>query len=400
MGPTNTDPPVAVAVDASDNVFVVRTGKDLFYVQKLDPSGNELWRRSYGAGAFATSNRFRAATDAAGRLVVVGEFSSTGDFDGVSLAALGNGDAFVVLLDPAGDILWRRTFGSADKYWDSGIDGSPGNWAGVDTGPTGVAFDAAGDVLLVGDFGGHVDFGSGVLDPANGSNFVTKLSGADGTPLWGHPIAGSWLPLVAADPGGAVVVASTVEPEGGVLVTKLDAAGVPLFQAKFAGGASAGPRAVRVDGSGNILMVGTFEGSGPDFGQGALTGGGTFNDFLVSLAPGGAVRWTGVLQGPGFIANARLDVDAQGDAVVATECEGPVSYGGMSIAPKASRDICLVRFDANGAPLATGLFSTALGDTLSDMALTHTGEAVIAGGSGDLYGGGMSLPPYVTKVSM
>src|SRR5262249_41962204 len=153
---SSIDIPQAVAVDAAGNVLIVSTQfapgaspDAAFYVTKLDPAGNTIWSRAYGKGSDTDSYRLTAATDAAGDLFVAGEIVAAGDFGGVPLSVVGSGDAFVLALDPNGDGIWGRTFGSPDQVWQPGVDG-PGSFVGATTGASSVAVDAQGNVLLAG----------------------------------------------------------------------------------------------------------------------------------------------------------------------------------------------------------------------------------------------------------
>src|SRR5262249_45258362 len=158
---------------------------------------------------------------------------------------IGSGDAFAVLLDNDGDLIWSRTFGTPETVWQQNPDG-PGANVHVPTGASDVAFDAAGNVILAGEFMLHVEFGDGTLDAANGADFVVALAAADGKTLWSNQIAQSWLPYVTADPSGDVIVGSTFQSaSGGVLITKLDAGGALLWSKSFPGGGLAGASAVK-----------------------------------------------------------------------------------------------------------------------------------------------------------
>ena len=85
--------------------------------------------------------------DAAGDVFVTGWFEGVAlDFDGASMANRGHADIFLAKLDPKGKQLWRKRFGDAEAQ-----------------APAGLAVDVRGNVVLVGTFGGAVDFGGGEL---------------------------------------------------------------------------------------------------------------------------------------------------------------------------------------------------------------------------------------------
>lgn len=396
----------AVAADAAGNVYVVGAADVdsvfVFSLTKLGPDGAQLWRRTYGDGAYSNAYRMSAAADAQGNLVVAGEFGGSGDFGGSTLASVGSNDAFAVLLDGAGDVRWARSFGTAAQVWTTGGDDVGGSYVGASTGASDVTFDAAGNVVLVGEMERPVDFGAGPLDPAAGDDFVVTLAGPSGASLWSRGVADCWVPHVAVDGAGAVVVAATYRHDGsfmdGVILHKLDGGGSTLWTRTFPGGSGAGPSAVRADAAGNIVIAGSFEGA-LDFGTGPLAGGGSFDAYVASFDPAGATRWAGVFGGPDFVANSRLVVDAAGETLLAADCRGTASYQGVSVTAAAGQDICLLRLDASGQPLSTGLYSGTFNQRLEDMAVTPAGTVVVVGlsvddeGSGAMAGFVGTVPP-------
>ncbi|MCP3105494.1 SBBP repeat-containing protein [Myxococcus sp. K15C18031901] len=160
-----------VAVDASDNVFLVgvaeggldgntRVGNRDMIVTKFDTAGNKLWTRQTGAAGKNTQGR-RAATDAAGNVFVSGW--TEGGMDGNAL--MGVQDFFVVKYDSAGNKLWTRQLGSSgNAVW---LYGS--------------ATDAAGNVYLTGQSGGGLDGNPNTT--AAGDVFLSKYD-TSGTRQW------------------------------------------------------------------------------------------------------------------------------------------------------------------------------------------------------------------------
>ena len=79
------------------------------WVVKLDQSGTILWQRALGGSAFDIGQDVIETTD--GNILVVGASSSI-DGDVLSGQA-GGGDAWVVMLNPEGELLWERTLGGS-----------------------------------------------------------------------------------------------------------------------------------------------------------------------------------------------------------------------------------------------------------------------------------------------
>src|ERR1041385_4431973 len=122
------------------------------------------WSRIFGGDGTARIND--AVLDAEGDTVAVGSFSGALDMDHVTLTSNGALDVFVAKIGSDGRTIWARSFGSAE----------------LDRGD-GVAVDREGNIWIVGDAAGAIDFGLGTLEgPALGSLFLAEYS-PDGTPL-------------------------------------------------------------------------------------------------------------------------------------------------------------------------------------------------------------------------
>jgi len=135
-----------------------------------------------------------------GSVVVVGAFEGSADFDpgpaSVVLDSAGGRDAFVVKLDAAGRFLWARALGGTS------LDRAHG-----------VAVDGDGNVWVVGEFQGTVDFDPGPgafpLTASFYDGFVWKLDAA-GEFRWAGLVGGAsddGARAVAADDGAGVLVA-------------------------------------------------------------------------------------------------------------------------------------------------------------------------------------------------
>lgn len=239
FGDANGQRGTVIATDAMGNVVVAGslgggaisfggasvTG-DIF-VAKFDPNGNHLWSKGYAGFA---SKAAGIATDSSGAVVVAGSFLGSIDLGGGSLAGSTDGSAFVLKLDAAGNHVWSKSFAYTEA--PSGAASS------------GLAVDASGDVLVVGDFSGTVDFGGGPL-------MTTMLPSSGKTDIF---------------------------------VVKLAPNGNHVWSGDYGNGDYAHAAAVAVDGSGNAIVTGYFQGS-IDFGGGPLTSAGGKDLFVAKLAP-------------------------------------------------------------------------------------------------------------------
>ena len=271
----------STAVDYGGGMLGTRGGTDIF-VAKYSSTGGYVWAKTVGG----TGSDLGAgvAVDGAGNVFVTGYMSATVDFGGGSLVSAGSLDAFLVKYSSAGAHVWSKRIGGTTS--DQG---------------TGVAVDGSGNVFVVGNFTGTVDFGAGPVTSAGSQDiFVIKYS-STGAYIWSKQFGGTGLDNlrgVAVDGNGDVFVTGdflntisfggpTLTCAGGsieadVFLAKLSGVnGSHLWSKSFGDGdAVQSGYALAVDGAGNVAVTGYYGGS-IDFGGGALPYG-QLNDIFVA----------------------------------------------------------------------------------------------------------------------
>jgi len=193
--------------DPSEEDWLSPVGLPDAYITCIDPTGDYVWARNWG-----TAEAKDVAVDGSGGVYVVGSFKDTVDFDpgdGVeNRASNGARDIYVSKLDVAGNFKWVRT-------WGGSIDNT---WYFYDGGEA-VAVDSEGSIWVGGCFVGSADFDPGPGEfiltsvSAYSDAFLSKLDSA-GEFVW----AGNW----GGDSGsswGNVTCDVCAEPDGNVLVT-------------------------------------------------------------------------------------------------------------------------------------------------------------------------------------
>lgn len=102
---------------AAPNTVYSNGSHDIF-LAKIDGLGNVLWSRRAGGSSYDSGGG--VALDDFGNIYITGYFSSTADFDIVTLISSGGDDAFVAKYDNNGNFKWvSRTFGSG--VYDLGV---------------------------------------------------------------------------------------------------------------------------------------------------------------------------------------------------------------------------------------------------------------------------------------
>lgn len=371
-GDVNDDRGNGVAVDGSGNVFAVGhfvgtidlggasplvstlisasmgPSQDAYLV-KYSSTGDHLWSKSIGGDALDQARG--VAADGSGNVVVVGSRqSSMIDFGGGVQYALASDDIFVAKYSPAGGYVWAKTLGG----YGSDVANA-------------VATDGSGNVSVVGAFDVSitgVNFGGGALFSAGSTDvFVVKYS-STGTHLWSKRFGGSGLDgatAVAVDPSGNVVVVGyfngTVDFGGGSLVS---AGGNDIFVAKYSGtngahlwskrlGTSTSeiPNRVAVDSYGDVVVIGSFTGS-VNFGGGALASAGA-EDIVVAKYSGadGSHVWSKRFGSTGSDVGYGVAVDQSDNVVVTGYFSGSVDFGGGALTA-SSYDVFVAKYSPGG----------------------------------------------------
>ena len=167
------------------------------YVMKVDECGATQWYYRYG-GPDEEGGKFVRQTSNGG-YIIAGLARSWG---------AGNYDAWLVRLNPQGQLQWSRTFGTGNDDFGLATDETP------DGG------------FLMGGFWGS---------PRTG--FILKTNAA-GTPLWQRNVglSNAWVNYVEALPGGDIFIAGQYSgPYGGqdVFAARLNSLGNPIWTRSY-----------------------------------------------------------------------------------------------------------------------------------------------------------------------
>lgn len=267
-----------------------------------------------------------------------------------------------------------------------------------------IAVDASGNAIVTGSFWGTIDLGGGALSsPSSWDVFVAKL-GPDGTHLWSKCFGEQTTEAqsVAIDVSGNVIIVGyfdgIVDFGGGALVSM---GSVDIFVAKFGPdgahlwskcfGDSIGQlaEAVAVDASGNVFVAGHFGGS-VDFGGGELVSAGIQDIFIAKLGSDGTHLWSRRFGDRADSETRDIAVDSWGNAVLTGSFSGSIDFGGGALASAGSWDIFVAKFGPDGAHLWSKRFGDEEYQAAPAVAVDAAGNVIIAGPSGGTvdFGGG------------
>ena len=388
LGGSATDVGYGVAVDASGNA--VMTGRvestvdfgggvvcppAAVFVSKYSQSGAAMWSKCLGGDLGGGTGR-AVAVDGNGNVLVTGKFSGTVDFGTGPITSAGATDIFLAKYSAAGDPVWSRAFGG-----------------GMNDAGNGVAVDRGGNVVLIGTAGGGSDFGGGPI-MANGYSIVVAKFSPTGAHLWSKGIGDSFSNsgnAVAVDPSGNIAVTGAfsgpIDFGGGALISaavdiflaKLSPTGGHLWSRRFGSALAVhAGNGVACDGSGNVLVTGSFENS-IDLGAGWTTSFAHKDMFVAKYSPAGDYLWSRLAGGLFDDAGRGIAVDTSGKVVVTGTFQAAVNFGAGSLTSAGRTDIFVARYAGDGTPLGAQRFGGADFDAGNAVAVDAGGRPVVTG---------------------
>ncbi len=344
LGGSGDDHAFAVAVDASDNVYVTGMtqsvdfptagtppqganagGEDVF-VTKLAPDSALIYSTYLGGSGNEWGTGI--AVDGAGNAYVTGWTDST-DFPTAGVpsqaANIGNEDAFVTMLDPTSALVYSTYLGGSGQDRGAGIAVDGAGNAHVTGFTDSTDFPTAGTPSQVANAGNHRDAFVTKLDSTSALVYSTYLGGFGDDMSTGIALDGSGNAYVTGSTNSTdfPIAGSASQPAssgfGDGFVTKLSPTSALLYSTYLGGSANDSSNDIAVDGSGNAYVVGyTFSLDFPTAGSPPQTahGGGFYDGFVTKLSPTSALVYSTYLGGSGSDGAEAVAVDAVGNAYV------------------------------------------------------------------------------------
>lgn len=342
----------ALAVDASDNVFVTgyasgASGHYEFATLAYSSAGVPLWTNHYTSSATADNQPTAIAVASNGNVFVTGSSWDSGQRDMVTMAYSNSGVP-----------LWTNSFNGPANDSDEALAIAVGNdgrviVAGYSQGAgasnpdfTTIAYSNEGVSLWTNHFNGTGnDFARNVAVGADGTVFVTgqswgAASGYDcatvaysgnGVPLWTNRYDGQFgeeMPMgISVGSNGNVVVTGNSQGNGGpqdFVTLAYSAAGVPLWTNRYNGPADNHDSAMAVaqNASGNLFVTGY-----------SYATNGTPDYLTIAYSAGGVPLWTNSYDGPisGDDTPNGIAVSSDGDVYVAGRSAGTNNYWDFTV---------------------------------------------------------------------
>ena len=391
LGGPQADNGAAVAVDPGGGVIVAGTyqgtatvggvpldgaGQIDFFVAKYAASGAVQWVRPFGGpGNDAATS---VAVDKMGNVYVAGASDGALTLGGSSFGQTSATGAFLLAIDPFGNVANAKAYGG-DAYGTV----------------VGVAVAADGTVGLCGSYKGQIDLGGGPITAAQGTyagfaaTFDASLKLAFAQPLGTSATAvaqslafnaSGQLAVVGTFSGTGTFGGAALTSAGGndVFVTTFDATGAGLASKSIGGLGQDDGRSVTFDATGDLLIAGGFADS-VDFGGGAVTSQGALDAFVVKLTAGGTFAWAKTLGGAGVDEAVAVAVDASGGVLLGGEFEQTMTVGATPLTSAGDKDVFAVKLTSSGSLAWGKRFGSLQADEGAGVAFDAKGNGLLTG---------------------
>jgi hypothetical protein len=268
-----------------------------FLIFNITTSFSQSWVNSLGSTSVDQGKKI--VKDAAGNSYVTGFFSGTMSLDGSNvLSSAGKRDIFLAKYDASGNLEWARGVGGAED--DEGKD---------------LAIDNLGNIYLVGEFKGFVDF-----DPSIGLALKNSQSESD-------------IFIAQYDISGTFVRVNTIAGSGVDLAGNLE-----------------------LDNSGNIYITGLFGGT-LDFITGSstddLVASQSIAAFVAKFTPTGSYVWAKKTENASFIIFNDLTIDHTGNLYLTGAYQSSTDFdpgiAANTLPLSGNTDAFLVKYNTNGS---------------------------------------------------
>ncbi|HEY0480896.1 MAG TPA: SBBP repeat-containing protein [Kofleriaceae bacterium] len=353
-----------------------KAGSDAFVV-RIDPAGKIVWARTFGAGRDDVANGVAVRGD---RVVVVGQFLDGLDLGELKHGAAGSDDMFAVAFDLHGEPQWLWAAGGIDSDGANTVAATPdGGW------------------IIGGSFSRTLEVQGAVLVSRGGTDAILVKLAATGELEWVKQFGGRYNDTIShvavdargnlyiqgvfrdtADWGGAPLTAHGGS-DNDVVLAKYDANGDHLWSAGFGNAFNDVAGGLTVDPAGNATMVGSFDKS-VSFGSGDdHTSLGEADAFVARFTTEGKLVWARSYGAEREDIAFGVAADAAGNTVTIGWFQGSVDFGSGAQVSKGNKDVFALKLDPAGGLVWVRTWGDHDHDQGRAVAVDDSGSAIVVG---------------------
>lgn len=321
---------------------------------------------------------FAVASDSAGNVVLAGRVAGVATLAGDLPAPAGNHDAAIAKFNLDGQLVWARRPGGSGR--DSALD---------------VAIDADGNALVTGFFQDTGDFGGTSAHSAGHRDvFVAKYDSA-GALEWLRRAGGPRIDEgrgVAVDGNGNVLVTGgfegqayfadnmsiTAEKGSHAFVAKYDSNGTPLWVRQAGGNNYTWGNSVASDSVGNIVIAGAFAKTAT-LDDVTLESAGNLDIFISKYDPDGNLVWAKSVGGKGREIAYSVTTDQADNVLVAGTFSRTAKFNDIRLKSVGGRDAFIAKYTPDGTLTWVKSFGGRGDDLAHGIAVDTSGSVLLTG---------------------
>ena len=373
--------------------------------------GQTEWAKSIGGASLDQGSD--VVMDNFGNLYTTGFFEGTVDFDPgagvVNLSSVGARDFFIAKYDNLGQLMWAKGIGGGSHEHARSI-----------------TLDASGNIFVAGDYNGLVDFDPGVgfsfQDVKGASDIFVAKYNPQGNFIWAKTFGGVGIEScrdMTLDAFGNLLITgvyqgtSDFDPNGGVInmtsagqfdafLLKLDVSGNYVWSKSIQSANSNYINQVVVDYTGNINIIGYFQGTAdfdPSNATFSMTTIGDKSAFFAKYSAQGQFINATTIGGSGFEIGKAIAVDLQDNIYITGDFRGVVDFDPSGstnfVTSSGIRDIFIAKYTTQGQFVWANKIGGTGDDQASAITLDNNNEVFVAG----YFNGSMTLSNSKTFTS-
>ncbi|WP_341226701.1 SBBP repeat-containing protein [uncultured Arcticibacterium sp.] len=135
---------------------------------------------------------------------------------------------------------------------------------------------------------------------------------------------------------------------------------------------------VAVDGSGNVYIVGTFQGTA-SFSGATITSAGSFDVFIAKYSSSGTLQWLRSAGGISHDYAHSIALDASGNVYISGHFYDMATFGGSNISGEGGYDIFMAKYNSSGSYLWVQSAGGTSNDYCRSLAVNISGDVCVSG---------------------